>query len=145
VHLLAVSVTVEAALILILSLISIRSFGLIGVAFSSAIGSLTVRLVVIPLALQKTLGLRVAHVVRHACGRPVIVGALLVPQFIGIRLLVPSGDFLHLLIHGVLAGASVTSTVLLAGVTSEERTRFLVNPVRRFFKAENIAGETTGK
>jgi O-antigen/teichoic acid export membrane protein len=133
--LVAKCVTLEAALNLILSLITIRSYGLVGVAVSGVIASLIVRLVVIPVALQKALGLRVKHVLRSACLRPAAVGVLLATvvvciQHIGRR----PEDWFHLILQGALAGASVAAAVLVVGVTTEERRRFLVQPLRRLLK-----------
>jgi O-antigen/teichoic acid export membrane protein len=145
VRLVALCVTLEAILILSLSLISIRSYGLIGVAVSGVIGSFIVRLFVIPFALQRAVGLRVKQVLKKGFLRPVVVSFLLLPLFMLIKLTGQPRDWLHLILHGLFAGVGAVVTILMVGVTAEERLQFLFEPVQRILKTNRIFTAITGK
>lgn len=139
VSLMAKCVFVEALLNLSLSLISIRTYGLVGVAASSVASLLLVRVFVFPLALDKTVALKIRNLLQ-ACVRPLAVGVLLIPLLFCIRLASrPAADWFHLAIQGVLAGACSVVAVLVIGVSADERRRFLVQPVRHLFERSVVA------
>lgn len=139
VRLLAISLVCGAALNLILVVILIRPYGLIGVAASNTISAVMVNLVGIPLLLQRAIGLRVRDLLLGACVRPMVLGLLLAIVLMCIRLTGRPNDWPHLLLHGMLAAVSVVALVLLVGVSTEERRRFVVQPIRRLLKKETPA------
>ena len=136
---LATSVICETGFNLIMSVILIRPYGLIGVAASSVFASVIVRLIVIPLLLQKGLGLPLKDFLNSICIRPLAVNALLVILILGIRLTGRPGDWFHLIFHGVLFGVGTLVVVLVVGVTAEERERFLWQPLRRMLRKGSFA------
>jgi O-antigen/teichoic acid export membrane protein len=143
VRLLATSHICGAGLNLMFSLILIRPYGLAGVAASSVIAAVLVELIAILLVLQRALGLRVKDFLKSACMRPVAVGVLLATLIMCIRRTGQPGDWLHLILHGVLAGTSAAAVVLVVGITAEERQRFLVQPMRRLLRGEMPAVKST--
>ena len=80
--------------------------------------------------------MHVKDFLRGACVRPVAVGVVLSILIVCIRRMGQPGDWLHLILHGVLAGASMVAVVLVVGITAEERHQFLVQPMRRLLKRE---------
>lgn len=141
VRLLAVSVICEAGLNLVLSLILIRFYGLVGVAASSVFALVLVRLIVIPLILQRYQGLHIKNLLYGVC-RPLAVGVLLAALIVCIRhISQQTEDWLHLILQGILAGTSAVIVVLAVGVTTEERQRFLVHPLWRLLKKEMSTAE----
>jgi peptidoglycan biosynthesis protein MviN/MurJ (putative lipid II flippase) len=139
VRLLAVSLICGAALNLILTVTLIGPYGLIGVAASVAISAVVVNVIGIPLLLQKALGLPVKDLLLGACVRPMVLGLLLAIVLMCIRLTGRPNDWPHLLLHGMLAAVSVVALVLMVGVNTEERHRFVVQPIRRLLKKETAA------
>lgn len=139
VRLLAISLICGAALNLILVVTLIGPYGLIGVAASVAISAVVVNVIGIPLLLQKALGLPVKDLLLGACVRPMVLGLLLAILLMCIRLTGRPNDWPHLLLHGMLAAASVVALVLMVGINTEERQRFVVQPIRRLLGKETLA------
>ena len=144
VRLLAISLVCGAALNLILVVTLIGPYGLVGVAASVAISAVVVNLIGIPLLLQKALGLPVKDLLA-ACVRPMVVGLLLAIILMGIRLTGRASDWPHLLLQGMLAAVSVAALVLMVGVNTEERQRFVVQPIRRLLKKEMPAPKANSR
>lgn len=126
------------------SLILIRPYGLAGVAASFVIASAVVDLIAIPLMLQRALGLSATKFLRSACVRPMATGALQALLFGCIRLTGHAGDWTHLILHGVLAGAGAAAIVLSVGITAAERRRFLLQPLRRLRRRTRTAADAIG-
>lgn len=141
--LLATALIVGSMLNVSFSLILIRSYGLAGVAAAVVIASVVVDLIAIPILLQKTLRLSVKNLLRSAWVRPVAAGALQAIIMLGIRLTDQPGDWLHLVVQGVLAGAGSAAVVLSVGITATERQRFEVQPLRRLCR-KSTAAEAVG-
>jgi O-antigen/teichoic acid export membrane protein len=138
VRLLSISVTCEAGCSLIMSLMLIRTYGLIGIAASIVFSSVIVRLIVIPIILQRELGLPFKDYLRSICGKPSLVCMLLCVLILGIRFSAGRpGDWLHMIMQGGLFGVGAVVVVLGAGVTAEERERFLWQPGRRLLRRNN--------
>jgi O-antigen/teichoic acid export membrane protein len=123
-----------AALNLTIALILIGPYGLAGLAASTAIASVVVDLIFVPILLQRALGLSVKDFLHSACVRPVAAGLLQVILMGCIRLMGKPGDWLHLIFQGALAGLGSTAAVLMVGLTNGERHRYLVQPVRRLLR-----------
>ena len=123
-----------AALNVTICLILIGPYGLAGVAASTVIASVVVDLIITPVLLQRALGLSVKDFLCSACVRPVAAGFLQAMIMVGIRLTGQSEDWLHLILQGVLAGVGSVAVALVVGVTTVERQRFVVKPVRRLFR-----------
>jgi O-antigen/teichoic acid export membrane protein len=139
VRIVATALIFGSILSLTFSLILIHPYGLAGVAASFTISSVAVDLIAIPLLLQRILGLSVVDFLSSACVRPVAAGALQAILMVCIRLTGQPGDWLHLLLQGILAGTGSVALVLAVGVTTKERQRFLVQPLRRLWGKERAA------
>lgn len=117
---------------LALSLVLVHIYGLVGIATSIVIASALVDIIIIPLLLQKSLGLSVIKFLRYACIRPMIAGVLQALLITGIRLLdVPPANWSHLLLQGLLAGIGALVVLLSVGITAQERQRFLASPLQQ--------------
>jgi O-antigen/teichoic acid export membrane protein len=127
---------------LTLSLILIRLYGLVGVAIAIVTASVAIDLIAMPIVLQRVLGLKIRDFVRNACVRPAAVAVLLAIAIVFIRSAGQSRDWPHLILHGLLAGASAVAVILAVGITKEERQRFLVRPVCRLLKRKTPAATT---
>ena len=137
VRLLSTSVICETGCNLIMSLMLIHTYGLIGVAASSVFASVIVRLIVIPIILQRELGLPFKDYLRSICRRPLVVCMLLCVLILSIRLTGRPEDWLNLIMQGGLFGVGAVVVVLGVGVTAEERERFLWQPGRRLLRRNN--------
>jgi len=131
--------TVATALIcgsmmnLALSLILIRPYGLAGIAIAAVIASVLIDLIAIPLLLQKATGLSVKGFLLSACVRPVAAGLLQAILIISIRLMGKPEDWHHLILQGAMAGVGLAITVLVVGLTTAEREKYILTPIQRLF------------
>lgn len=131
VRMLAILHICGAALSLIISLLLIRVYGLVGVAVAAAIVAIFVEWIGVLLGLRRVLDIPIYSFV-SACVRPIVVGLLLALLLGGIRgWMEPVGDWFDLILHGVLAGLASLALTVLFGITSDERRRFVVNPLGR--------------
>lgn len=116
---------------LALSLVLIKPYGLVGLATATVIASVVIDLIAKPLVLQRVLHMRMRSFFRHACLRPAIVAILLAPLLWSVqRIAGPAENWYGLLLQGMAAGGCAVMVVAMFGVTAEERSRFLVQPIR---------------
>jgi O-antigen/teichoic acid export membrane protein len=116
-----------------MSLILIRHYGLAGVALATVTASVVIDLIAMPLLLQRVLGLSAMSFLRRSCVRPLGVAALETVFLLCLRLAGRPSYWPQLVSVGVLAGLGCAVIVLSVGVTAEERQRFLIQPLRRFW------------
>lgn len=121
------------------SLILIHPYGLAGVAAATVIASVVIDLIAMPLMLQKIVGLSVLHFMRKACIRPIVAGVLQAIIMGCVKLIGHPANFFQLVLQGILAVASSASILFVVGLTSEERSRFLLQPMRRIFNKKITA------
>jgi O-antigen/teichoic acid export membrane protein len=133
-----------SALNLILSITLMQSYGLAGIAWGTVIASIVIDFVVIPVLLQRILGLSVYQFVRRACLRPLAVGMLQMVFVFGIRLAPRPTDWPRLIAEGALSGAGCAAAVLLFGVTNDERQRFLLMPLGRALRKLRALAQPSG-
>jgi len=112
-----------------LVLILIKPYGLLGVATATVIASVIVDLIAIPIMLQRMLGLRVMDFVRKACARPTAVCILFAIVLVGITRMAQPVDWLELILQGLLGSVSALVLVIAVGIKSEERQRFIIQPL----------------
>lgn len=121
------------------SLILIRPFGLAGVAMATVIASLAIDMIAMPLMLQRVLGLSATAFIRHSCIRP-MVACLFQAIIMGvIKMSGHAGNFFHLVLQGALAVTGSAAVLILVGLTTEERRRFLIEPIHRYIKRMKTA------
>jgi hypothetical protein len=137
----AIALISGSCLNLMVSLLLIRRYGLAGVAVATAFASIVIDLSVMPLLLQRILGLSAISFLRRACARPLAVGVLQVLLFTGIRLTGRPDHWLLLIWQGMLAGTGTLILLLAIGMTSVERERFLLRPLRRVWRPERTPAE----
>lgn len=134
----AIALIIGSAINLTFSVILIFFYGLVGMAIATVIASVVIDLIAMPLMLQKTLGFSVITFLRNSCIRPVVAGIFQLILMISINLLCPAGNFVQLVLQGLLAGSGALAILILIGLTREDRQRFLVEPLRRF-RSKKIA------
>jgi O-antigen/teichoic acid export membrane protein len=109
-------------------------YGLAGVAVAVVIASAAVDLIAMPLLLQRVVGLSALGVLRRSFLRPIAVGGLQATIYVSIRFAAGHpADWLHLAQQGLLAGTVALAALLAVGLTSAERTRFVTQPISRFW------------
>jgi O-antigen/teichoic acid export membrane protein len=114
-----------------LSLALIGRLGLLGLALATVSASLVIDLIAMPIALQRTVGLRVLPMIRCAVPRPLAVAVVAAIAFAALRSTGTPTNWPHLLLHGLLAGAISLVAILALGITRDERQRLVVKPLRR--------------
>ena len=123
---------------LMFSFILIRPYGLAGVAAATVIASILIDLIAIPLLLQKITSLSVKDFLLCACVRPFVVAVLEAVLIITIRLMGRPEDWHHLILQGFIAGIGITITVVVAGLTTAERERFVLIPMQRLLLSKPV-------
>ncbi len=114
------------------SLILIRPYGLAGIAAATVIASVLIDLIAIPLLLQKIIGLSIKDFLLRACVRPAAVATLQIIIIITIRHLMGRPENWHdLILQGFVAGIGIAITIVVVGLTTTERERFMVKPMQR--------------
>jgi len=114
-----------------LSVLLIRPFGLIGIAFATVIASIIIDLITIPILLQKTIGLSVKDFALSACIRPAFVGVIQILLFYFIRLAWKPLNWSELILQGTVAAVCLSVTVFAVGLKNSERDRFILKPLQR--------------
>jgi O-antigen/teichoic acid export membrane protein len=135
VRMLATMLICGSVLNLTLSLILLRTVGLVGAAIATVVASVAIDLIAVPIALQRVAGFRVVDFIRTACLRPLAVAVILAIAFAGLRLAGSASDWPHLLLFGATAGSIAAIVTLAIGVTKEERRRWLFEPLQRLTAA----------
>jgi O-antigen/teichoic acid export membrane protein len=118
-----------------ISIALINQYGLLGVAIATVTASVIVDLIVMPVMLQRRVGLSVAAFVKHALPRPMLVAAIEAVLFAAIHLMPRPQHWFELVGQGVVAGAGATVIVLWVGLTADERNRLLLGPLSRLVAA----------
>ena len=127
-----------------LSVVLIRYYGLAGVALATVIASVVIDLIAMPLLVQQILGLSAVMLLRRAGLRPLAAGLLQAVWLVCIRLTGRPEHWLQLISRGMLAGLGSAIIVLGIGLASEERQRFLVQPLRRVWQSATMPVEVPG-
>jgi O-antigen/teichoic acid export membrane protein len=127
-----------------MSLILMGRFGLAGMAFATVFGSVVVDLVVMPLILQRALGLSVARFVRRACPRPLAAGAALTLAIVCLRLIGQPDRWPQFGLYALITASAGIAAVLAFGVTAAERQRYLVVPIRSRVRRHREPAEAIG-
>ncbi len=139
--------TVATALIcgsfinLTISLLAIRHFGLVAVAMATAGASIVIDLVMMPVLLQRLLGLSVLRLMRRGWVRPLAVGVLQTAVITGVRLGGRPDRWMELIVQGLVAGIGMLIVLFVVGLAAEERRRFVLQPLRRLWEARIPAVE----
>jgi O-antigen/teichoic acid export membrane protein len=135
---LAIALIVASCINVTLSVLLMRYYGLAGLAMATVAASAIIDLIAIPLLVQKFLGLSALTFLRRSCGRPLAVAALLSAFLFGLRTVASPTDWRELFAIGVVTGIATLVTVLVFGVSAEERQRFLIQPLRRRWAVEPV-------
>jgi hypothetical protein len=104
---------------------------------ATVMGALVVDFVLVPVLLQRHVGLSIVSLIRRAWPRPLMAAALLTLLLGALRLAVghPEG-WTQLIAVGAVSGVVAAAVVLAVGVSAEERQRFIVQPLRRLLAVE---------
>jgi len=131
VRIVAVAAICGSAINLSLSIVLIQIYGLVGVAIAVVVASILIDFAAMPWLAQRYLGLSVKNFVGRACARPLAVGLLQLLAVICVRLLGRPLGWIELILQGSLAAALCAMIMLAVGVTSSERQKFVIRPLRR--------------
>jgi O-antigen/teichoic acid export membrane protein len=127
-----------------ISLLLIRSYGLVGVAIATVSASIIIDLVVMHVLVQRTLNLSLDTFLRRACARPLAAGLMQAALLGGVRTVMGRPEnWAALFAQGAIAGLISALVVLAIGVTPEERRRFVFRPVRRVWRGTTEPVEAT--
>ncbi len=121
----------EAVFNLGLSLILIRSIGLLGVAFGTLVPAVTFQFVILPLVLHKQIGVRMAEYARLVLLRMLVIAALLLALFQTYTNVFEIDDWPDLMVAGMLSTAAAMSIVLMFGCEHSERLA-VISQIRSF-------------
>ncbi len=132
VRMVAITLISGSAINLGVSLALIHSYGLAGVAIATASAAVVVDLIVLPILLERSLGLSFFQFIRKSCPRPVAAGGLQAAAMLAVRLSGPALSWDRLLAQAAVAALSAGLILLAVGVTSEERQQLLLKPLRRW-------------
>jgi O-antigen/teichoic acid export membrane protein len=130
---LASGVITESLLNLCLSVVFIRYYGLLGVAFGIVSASIIVRGFLIPYLLNKYLDITLRHTIQAAI-RPLGVALLTIIAVIGIRSVSTANNWSVLFLHGSLAGLTSAVSILIVGLQNEEREQYVIAPARLLYR-----------
>jgi O-antigen/teichoic acid export membrane protein len=139
----AITAIAESVLSVAIAIVSIRSYGLLGVAAGAMTAALLVRLLVFPVFLHVRLGLSVWVWLRRAVPRPLAVALVMLAATRGIRWLNTPATWADLIVHGCLAAFVAALLIALLGLNDQERDSLLLKPARRI--AERLAGLVRGR
>jgi O-antigen/teichoic acid export membrane protein len=120
-----------SALNLTLVILLIQPYGLVGVVAATAISSILIDLIAVPILLQRMTGLRVAAFLRWACPRPLAVGILFAFVLGALTHWSHPAHWLDLILQGAIAAAAGAALIVTLGITSVERQRLIVRPFAR--------------
>src|SRR3954462_1284121 len=87
-----------------LSVLLIQVIGLAGVAVATVVASIAIDLIVVPIMLQRLVGLSITDFLRSSCVRPVLCGMLQAAVIFLVRLDGAASDWTQFVIQGIFAG-----------------------------------------
>jgi O-antigen/teichoic acid export membrane protein len=141
IRLVAVALICGSLMNLSLSLLLVGKYGLVGVAAATVIASIVVDLIAMPLLVQAALGLSAKTFVRRVWPRPLAV-LVLQAFLIGlIRMTGAAENWYQLILQGCVATIGSVAVVLLIGLDSTEMQRFILCPLRRFWRKRDAIRE----
>lgn len=136
---------IEGICSVVLSLLFVRTAGLLGAAAAIVVSALIVRSIALPIAVCRTLSIDPWHYFRQVLVRPFLYAAVLVPTLLGFRSLMPSPDRWFWL--GVAGCVALTLSGLLmipVGMTANERSSFIGSQLARLATALRRTGSKSG-
>lgn len=116
------------------TLLLIRHYGLVGVALGSLIAVIALDFIAMPLMLQHALGFSVLDFLKQSCFRPLGTGILQAGMMGCVQLAGHPQTVAELAFQGAQAVLGSTAIAALLGLTRDERQRYVVQPIRSFFK-----------
>ena len=129
---LAVLLTIEASLNLLLSLVLIRWFGLVGTASATAISTLLVQGLVLPVVLCRHLQIPYSKYLTAVWLRPSLLAGVLIGLGVALRAFRPQVTcWAELLLWGALTAVCAFLLLVTLALDSVERKRFLLVPMQR--------------
>ena len=121
----------EGACNLVVSLALVPSYGLIGVALGTLIPALLFQGFVQPLSVCQSLQISLSTYCREVLMRPALILGALVPVFLLVRPLTPSGNWVSLGFATSVMVAVSGVLMSLFGLNREERDSLLMKPATR--------------
>jgi O-antigen/teichoic acid export membrane protein len=130
----AIALICGSALSLSIGVSLMPFYGLAGLATGTVVAAVIIDLFVIPVLVQRRLGFTVAQFVRRAVLRPAVVGTMQMGAMFLLRLEARPSNWFELIVAGVVSVAVCGGIVLIAGVTREERQRFVYLPAAQVWR-----------
>jgi len=118
----------EALANVLLSVVLLRSFGLLGVALGVVIPALVIEGFVFPFLISRLYSIRFSEYLMKVYGRPVLIAIVLYAALICITLAVSPASWAALLLDCIIAAIIAFVLVLTLGITTDERRRFVLKP-----------------
>jgi O-antigen/teichoic acid export membrane protein len=130
---------IGSTLNLSISVLLIGPYGLIGIAIATVVASVVIDLIAIPVLLQVKLGLSVVDFLRNSCARPLVVGCLLALALTGISRMGQATGWAELILQGMCAALAAALLLVIFGIRSAERERFLTKPLSRLIRRTRVS------
>jgi len=131
IRLLALALITGSVLSIGISALLIPHYQLLGIAIAVVIASAIIDLIVIPVMVQRVLGLNILDWIKNACVRPLVVSVIVALLLAGLQHVYSIHSWLDFIISGILSVTLCAIVVLLIGINTEERHRFLITPFRK--------------
>ncbi len=132
IRMIAIALISGSVLSIGISIVLIPHYALLGIAMAVVIASAIIDLIVMPILVQRVLGLSILKWSIEGCLRPAVAGLI---DVVLLGMLMPYlsiDSWWDFILAGTLAVSTCALVALLIGVTSAERDRFLVKPIRRW-------------
>ena len=126
---LAILVFAEAMSNAFLSIVLIRNYGLVGVAWATLVSTLVFHSFILPIIVGWQLDVALRDYIRLVALKPIVVALALSLAVSWIRQLGHPKSFTELIAQGALALLVAAPLALFVGLTGEDRTHFVYKPI----------------
>jgi hypothetical protein len=133
----------EAAINLVLSVVLVRSIGLVGVAIGTLVPLVVGHLLVMQTAACREVGVPIATYASETCRGPVLAGAMASGACVAVRLIRPPTSAMSVLAEGGLVGAVYVVSLATVGLDRETRTAYR-SEIASLFRASKPSASMNG-
>ena len=130
IRILAIALICGSLLSIIISIVLIPQYQLLGIAIAVVAASTIVDLLIIPVMVQRVLGLSIIDWICKACIRPILVCIITALMLGMLHHYYDIKTWWDFIISGILSVTLCSMVVLALGISAAERERFLFAPLR---------------
>lgn len=134
----------EGVLNLVISVALIGQYGLLGVAIGTVVPAVLCQGLMHPMMVCSNLGLSVREYAREVIWPTGVVGLLLIPFLSLLHRLTTHHTWIDLFLQGSIAGMFAIGVIIVFGLTSPDRQRYLYPSVRRLMTFRLFSFDATG-